>query len=104
MDKFFTKKESETIYSLLQSTDSENIKLAMDLISTHPRFKTIQKRIIMRYRQEWVKSYYDITPKQSFGLYYKIHQDFITQNKVDKRPYFYRAIAKFIKKHTFNSK
>lgn len=104
MNKFFKKGESEVICSLLSSNDEENIKLGMNLIATHPRFKSLKKYLVIRNKVKYIKGYYNISIKQNFELFYKLHQNFVNTSYIPVNTMFYHNIIKFIKKHTFKSK
>lgn len=48
MKKYFSKQEAEVIIDLLKSNDVENIKLALNLVKTHPKYKCFKKLITYR--------------------------------------------------------
>lgn len=104
MNKFFTKKESETICTLLLSRDISNINLGMNLLASHPRFKCLQKYIVIRNKRKYIRGYYNISIKQNFELFYKIHQGFVKKSYNASNTKFYYNIANFVKKRTFKSK
>ena len=102
MDKYFTKKESETLINLFSSKDFENYKLVMNLIFTHKRYKSISKRIIVRYPRIYIKEYYNISPKYSFKQLVQIYNRRIKDKSWDiyDSVKFFRIISDFVKERT----
>lgn len=109
MKKFFTKKESELICSLLFSRDVDNVKMGISLILTHPRYKSISNTIIVRYKHTWlIKRGWIacITEKRKASEYLKLTQRFTSNSTklFSEDRYIITTIKEFVEKRTFKSK
>ena len=110
MKKFFTKKESELICSLLSSRDVDNVKMGISLILTHPRYKSISNTIVVRYKhillekRSWLTCCF--TGKTKVSKYLKLTQHFTSNSTklFSQDRYIITTIKEFVEKRTFKSK
>ena len=100
MNKFFTKKEADTIISLLNSKDIDNNKLGMNLIFTHKKYKSFLKLIIVRYPRAAMKEYQNISTKYSFKQVINIYNRTFEKLDAWDRPKLFKFFIDFIKKRT----
>jgi len=99
MNKFFTKKEADTIINLLNSKDIDNNKLGMNLILTHKKYKSFLKLIIVRYPKV-MKEYQNIPTKYSFKQVINIYNTVFEKLYAYNRREFLKFFIDFIKKRT----
>ena len=81
MNKYFSKNEAETIISLFNSGEKENIKLAINLIRTNKKYKNFKKLYCDRftyYNYKYnIESYLNALFKYPYNCYSKYYQDTI---------------------------